>query len=79
MASRFKITIGNAAGASIKLFYDVESERIDGGARITDKQGVVGVLMDSEVQMCALVGLGPTPVTAVLMAHLVDSKFHPAN
>ena len=79
MASRFKITIGNAAGIHIKLFYDVESERIDGGARLTDKEGVSGVLMDAEVQMCAYVGLGPTPVTAVLMSHLVESKFHPAN
>lgn len=49
---------------------------IPGGLRLFDPEtGTYAELWDVELEAVAKVGDGPTPLTAILVSHLIDQKF----
>ncbi len=63
-------------GDVLQLDYDLLVEEIPGGFVLQDRESYEeAVLWDVEVAEVVKVGGGPTPLTAVLLAHLIDEKF----
>ena len=82
MNSYFQLSIKNPTGAPglVLKFSNLSVENIRGGMRLCNKATrQVVVVWDEELQAVTRIGGGATPVTALLVHHLLEQKFSPEN
>jgi len=76
MKGTFRLSIGGKGRRPILLQYDLLVTPIPKGVRLFDREtGDYAVVWDVELELAAKVGDGPTPLTAILVSHLIDQKF----
>lgn len=76
MKGTLRLAIGRKGEQPMYLDYDLHVITIDHGLRMYDVEtGECADLYDVELGAVARVGGGATPLTALLVSHLIDQKF----
>lgn len=80
MTGTLRLAIGGNNQPPLVLEYDLLVDAVPGGLRLHDSEtDDTAMLWDIELKAVAHVGDGPTPLTAYMLAHLIDQAFWPAN